>query len=659
MKSILNKILLILLLLMTIFNTGITIYLIKLYHETKLTDLSILYTKTSSKIYDQSGNLLVDLSSKYTSFALYEEIPEDLINAFLSTEDSHFFEHNGIDILAIIRSLLVNIKEQDFKEGASTITQQLVKNIYLSNEKSIDRKLNEIILALKLENILTKEDIIASYLSNVLFGGKVYGVKMASKYYFDKELMDLNLVECAFLAGMVQMPNYYNPFTNIDGANTRKNIVLKRMYEEGYIESSLYESLILEDLSIYLKKGSINENLGIYASYIDYVEKELNTNYNLNLYKDDIDITINVDSEIQTYIYEIMNNKYSTFPDEYLKAGIIVLDSKTSNILAIGGSRESGLKNLNYATDVLNQPGSTIKPILSYAPAIEYLNYQPQTQINDEVYYYNDGMRVNNWDNRYLGFISTRYALSNSRNVPAIKLYNLVGSDLSWQYANSVGLINRDGFTHESLAIGGFQDGFTVLEMTNSYIPFANSGKYRNATSINYLIKDKQKLEIKNPYKQVLSIETAFLITDILGDVLKGTKYDITYTDFGSKTGQSNYDYDTRMKYNIPANSTKDSWIIAYTPSITVGIWCGYNNLKNGKYLDNKTKDIPIIMMKMIMDKFSGYNEWIKVPKSLKIMEVEIIDGLIYQKGSTKGIKDYFYSGFNPLSRENLDYDKT
>ena len=659
MKSILNKILLILLLLMTIFNTGITIYLIKLYHETKLTDLSILYPKTSSKIYDQSGNLLVDLSSKYTSFALYEEIPEDLINAFLSTEDSHFFEHNGIDILAIIRSLLVNIKEQDFKEGASTITQQLVKNIYLSNEKSIDRKLNEIILALKLENILTKEDIIASYLSNVLFGGKVYGVKMASKYYFDKELMDLNLVECAFLAGMVQMPNYYNPFTNIDGANTRKNIVLKRMYEEGYIESSLYESLILEDLSLYLKKGSINENLGIYASYIDYVEKELNTNYNLNLYKDDIDITINVDSEIQTYIYEIMNNKYSTFPDEYLKAGIIVLDSKTSNILAIGGSRESGLKNLNYATDVLNQPGSTIKPILSYAPAIEYLNYQPQTQINDEVYYYNDGMRVNNWDNRYLGFISTRYALSNSRNVPAIKLYNLVGSDLSWQYANSVGLINRDGFTHESLAIGGFQDGFTVLEMTNSYIPFANSGKYRNATSINYLIKDKQKLEIKNPYKQVLSIETAFLITDILGDVLKGTKYDITYTDFGSKTGQSNYDYDTRMKYNIPANSTKDSWIIAYTPSITVGIWCGYNNLKNGKYLDNKTKDIPIIMMKMIMDKFSGYNEWIEVPTSLKIMEVEIINGLIYQKGSKKGIKDYFYSGFNPLSRENLDYDKT
>ena len=658
MKFIFRKIFLILISLMTIFNTLITIYLINLYHKTELDDISLLYPKTNSKVYDTNGNLLVDLSSKYTSYSTYSSIPSDLINAFISSEDSHFFTHNGVDFIAILRSLIENIKNQGYSQGASTITQQLIKNIYLSNEKSIDRKLNEIILSLKLENILTKEDIIACYLSNVLFGGRIYGVKMASKYYFNKELDELNLVECAFLAGMVQMPNYYNPFNNIEGANNRKNYVLKRMYEEGYLDIDTYNLSTSDDLTNHLNKGVINENVGIYASYIDYIGKELSEDYGLNLYKDNISITINVDNEIQNYVYQILNNQFDTFPDDNLKAGIVILDTKTSNILAIGGSRENGLRNLNYATDVYHQPGSTIKPILSYAPAIQYLNYQPLTQILDEPYYYNDGMLVNNWDNRYLGNISLRYALSNSRNVPAIKMYNLVGSDKAWRFANDLGLINRDGYSHESLAIGGFEEGFTVLEMTNSYIGFSNQGKYRKATGINYVIKDKQTIKVDNPYKQVMSEETAFLITDILSDVLKGTKYDVTQTSYSSKTGQSNYDYQTRIKYNIPTNSTKDSWIIAYTPSITVGIWCGYNDLRNGQYLTPQSKDIPIKMMKMIMDNFGGENEWYKVPDNLKLMDVQIINGLIYQKGNNKSIRDYFYTGFTPLSRENLDYDK-
>ena len=659
MKSISKKIVLTLIILLTILNTTITIYLIKLWNEVKLDDLSKLYPEGNTTIYDRNGNLIANLSNIYTGYTPYDSIPSDVINAFISIEDSRFFSHNGLDYEAIARSMIANIKKQEFSQGASTITQQLVKNIYLSNEKTIERKINEAILSLKLENILSKEDILASYLSNVLFGGRVYGIKMASKYYFNKELKDIELKEAALLAGLVQMPNYYNPFINYEAAQDRRNLVLKRMYEEGYITESTYNETILIGLDTYLLKGEINENIGIYSSYIDYVISELNQDYGIALNTKDIKIIINVDSQIQNCIYNIMNNKYNNFPDDELKCGIIVLDNATASILAIGGSREKGLRNLNYATEVYNQPGSTIKPILSYAPAIEYLNYQPLTQILDEPYRYDDGMTVKNWDNRYLGNISLRYSLSNSRNVPAIKLYKTVGSELAWKFANSLGLENRDGFAHDSQAIGGFSTGYSVLEMANSYMSFANMGKYKKASSIFSIDIDNTKIINETTFKQVMSEETAFLINNILHDVLRYTKYDLTNSYLSSKTGQSNYDYQTRMKYNIPVSATKDSWVIGYTKDITVAVWCGYDNLNKGLYLTSQNKDIPIEIMHQIISKFSQENNYYTTPSKLRLMNVEIINGLIYEgiKGNKNTKQDYFYDGFTPLLRENLDLD--
>lgn len=581
-----------------------------------------------------------------------------MINAFISIEDSRFFSHNGLDYEAIIRSIIANIKDKEYSQGASTITQQLVKNIYLSNEKTIDRKINEAILSLKLENILSKEDILASYLSNVLFGGRIYGIKMASKYYFNKELSDISLQEAALLAGLVQMPNYYNPFTNYEAAVSRRNLVLKMMLQEGYITEEIYNDTINIELSTYLEKGQINENIGIYASYIDYVSYESLTEYNADFYSHDIKLTINVDSEIQKLVYQIMNNNFNHFPDDLLKCGIVVLDPKNADILALVGSREKGMRNLNYATEVFHQPASTIKPILSYAPAIEYLNYQPLSQILDEPYRYQNGMLVNNWDNRYLGNISLRYALANSRNVPAIKLYNEVGSDLAWNFANSVGLENRDGYSHESMAIGGFAKGYTVLEMANAYLAFANMGKYKKATSINSIEIGNEVYKNTNKFNQVISRETAFLINDILHDVLIHTGYDLKNSFLSSKTGQSNYDYATRMKYNIPINATKDSWVIGYTPDILVAVWCGYDDIKNGLYLTPKTKDIPLNIVKMILDEFAPKSDGYNIPSNLKLMTVDVINGLIYETTGGKNSKrDYFNKGFTPLLRDNLDLD--
>lgn len=658
MKSIFKKIFLVLLILMTILNTFISVYMIILWNNVKLDDLSKLYPIGNTTIYDKNGNLLANLSNIYTDYAPYESIPEVLINAFISIEDSRFFSHHGLDYEAIARSIVANIKDQEFSQGASTITQQLIKNVYLSNEKTIERKINEAILSLKLEHILSKEDILSSYLSNVLFGGRIYGVKMASKYYFNKELADITLKEASMLAGLVQMPNYYNPFTNYEAAQNRRNLVLKTMLNEGYIDEETYENTINIELSSYLNKGQINENIGIYASYIDYVSYEAITKYNIDFYSSDLKIEINVDSNIQKMIYQIMNNNYNHFKDEYLKCGIVVLDPKTAEILAISGTREAGMRNLNYATEVLHQPASTIKPILSYAPAIEYLNFQPQTQILDEPYRYQNGMLVNNWDNRYLGNISLRYALANSRNVPAIKLYNEVGSKLAWEFASSVGLENRDNYSYEAMAIGGFSKGFTVLEMANAYLTFPNMGKYKKASSINNIKTNNTLFKNEDKFKQVLSEESSFLINDILHDVLKYTNYDLKNTFLSSKTGQSNYDYNTRMKYNIPANATKDSWVIGYTPDLLVAVWCGYEDIKKGLYLTPKTKDIPLDIVKMILNEFAPDSKGYKIPNNLKRMNVEVINGLIYHANNNKNsVSDYFFKGYTPLNRDNLDLD--
>lgn len=657
MKSIFKKTIFIIIILTTILESILVITFVSYWRKTEINDLAKLYPKTNINIYDKNNILIANLSDTYQSYTPYYEIPKVLVDATLSIEDSRFFEHDGLDYEALVRSIIANIKSKSFSQGASTITQQLIKNVYLSNEKTLDRKINEAILALKLEKILTKEDILASYLSNVLFGGRIYGIKMASKYYFNKELSEIELKEAALLAGILQLPNYYNPFNNYDVATKRRNVVLSRMKELNYISEWEYETTVNTELSTYLSKGQINDNIGIYSSYIDYFIEELSQIQNVNRKQHDIDVILNVDSNIQRYVYEIMKNKYNHFENERIRCGIIVLDNQNGTILAIGGTREDGIQNLNYATDVFNQPASTIKPILSYGPAIEYLNYFPLTQILDEPYYYETGQKVNNWDNRYLGNLSLRFSLSNSRNVAAIKLYNLLGDNRAWNFANKIGIKNKEDYTFEAMAIGGFSKGYSVLEMANAYMSFANMGKYKKVSTINQLKIDKVKIETKNEFIQAFSESTAFLINDILNDVLSGTYYDLQHTFLSSKTGQSNYDEATKNKYKIPNNATKDSWAIGYTKDLTVAVWCGYDKADFNNYLTPNNKNIPIDIMSIILKKFSKNNLYYEKPNNLLLKKVDVIDGLIYEP--VIGMySDYFFNGYIPLKRDNLDLDK-
>lgn len=644
---------------MTIFNTIIVTIFNYYYQKANLSTLDVLIPEGNTAIYDRNGIMIGNYDLTFGGYTPYEEIPEVMVKAIIAIEDSHFFTHNGLDYKAIMRALAKNIAKKGYKEGASTITQQLVKNIYLSKEKKLERKINEAILALKLEKVLSKEEILAAYLSNVLYGGKIYGIKMASSYYFNKNVADLTLVEASLLAGMIQMPNYYNPFSNPINATKRRNLVLLRMKEEGFINDEEYQNAIVTDIADYLNEGPIYEIKDIYSSYIEYVIDEVYDELDISLFESKKTVYLMMDSQMQMEVYNIMQNCYETFPDEKMQCGIVILDNQTGGILAIGGSRKTGFKNLNYATNVYNQPGSTIKPILSYAPSFFYLNYMPQTQILDNAISYKTGEQVKNWDYQYKGYISMREALSDSRNIPAIKLYNELGSK-AWDFANSVGIYNKDPFFHESMAIGGFANGYSVLEMTNAYIAFPRMGSYIKAYATDKILQNEKTIRLNRTESYVMNKETAYFINSILHDVLKNTSYDLKNYYLSAKTGQSNYDYETRVKYNIPASATKDSWAIGYTKDLTVGVWIGYGFNSGEYYLTRYNKNIAITIMQHLLNKFSNAIGEYEIPIGIKYKTYDVYNGHIYEKSDNNHhlVSDYFYEQFYPLPPLDRDEEK-
>ncbi len=651
MKNILLKITTILLVVLTFISLSTYIYISYIYHNISY-DLNSLDQNYQIIIKDRNDNFIANMSEEFYSKVSYDEIPKDLINAIVSIEDNNFFEHNGLDYKAILRALLSNVSSLSYSEGASTITQQLVKNTYLSNDKNLTRKIKEIIISIQLESMLSKEQILEYYLNNILFGGRVYGVNEASKYYFSKELSTLNYIECAFLAGVVQRPNKYNAFYYEENANERKNLVLLKMKELNHISTTEYEKGINTNISQLLKKTDLRDNLGLYSDYIDYILPDISIS---NIHENTT-ITTSMDKDIQLYISALMNNETNIFPDDFLKCGIVVIENNTGNILGIGGTREDGLRNLNYATQVKNQPASTIKPILDYAPALEYLDYMPQSIINDEVYFYPNGYQVNNWDHLYKGNISFRKSLVESRNIPSIKLFNEIGHDKAFEFANNLGIYTDEEY-HESMAIGGFSTGFSVLEMTSAYSAFANMGVYYEPISILKKETPYNTTTFEQEGNVVMKPSTAFIINDILHGVLFNTSYDLNNKYYSCKTGQSNYDDETKELYNLPSNAIKDSWIIGYTKDLTVGVWIGYDKISSEYYLTPTKNNIGKIIVRDILNTFStsNYSSY-TLPSNLKRIGVSIHNNEFYEKDLYSNVVyDYFYQGFYPKTFKEDD----
>ncbi|MCH8049964.1 penicillin-binding protein [Patescibacteria group bacterium] len=558
----------------------------------KIPDLDSLYQRKvaqSTKIYDRTGEILlfnVHEDIRRTIVPL-SDISRNIENATIAIEDVEFYEHRGIKPQAILRALFVNIGELNFSQGGSTITQQVVKNSILTKEKKLSRKLKEWVLALKVEQQLTKEQILELYLNETPYGGSVYGVEEASKTFFGKSSSDVTLAEAAFLAALPKAPTFYSPYgNNRDELEERKNLVLERMFNNGFISRGEYEFAQKEQIEF---QGQAV--LGIRAPhFVMFVREYLSRTYGDRAIEErGFRVITTLDYELQEKGEEIVARFVETNVENFnaSNAGLVAVDPKTGQILVMVGSRNyfdeeiDGNFNITLAE---RQPGSAFKPFV-YATALfkgyttETVVFDTQTQFStlcdfDDLENENtECYSPRNYDNIFRGPVTFRDALAQSINVPSVKVLYLAGIQDSIKTASSMGIttLSDAGRYGLTLVLGGGE--VTLLDMTSAYGVFANEGKRNPYVGI-LRIEDSDGVVVEefshNPIK-VISEEVALRISDILSDNKARTPA------FGSRSDLYFPGYDVAVKTGT-TNDSRDAWIIGYSPTIAVGAWAGNND---------------------------------------------------------------------------------
>lgn len=542
----------------------------------------------STKIYDRTGKILLyDLSKNMRRTVVpFDQISQNVKNATIAIEDSSFYNHNGIKISSIFRALLADIYSFDFAQGGSTITQQVIKNSLLTQEKTITRKIKEVFLAIKLEKTLTKDQILNLYLNEAPYGGKIYGIEEASEAYFNKKSIDLTIAESAYLASIPKSPTKYSPFGNHkEDLEIRKNLTLTKMKELSLINEAEYTEAKNE-------KVKFQEQLsgGIKAPhFVMYIKDYLEEKYGDKLLNEGgIKVTTTLDYDLQQKAEEIVKRKALENGKLYhaTNAALVALDVKTGQILTMVGSRdyfdEEVDGNYNVAT-AKRQPGSSFKPIV-YAKAFE-MGYTPDTILFDVPTQFSPSCSAtnltsndpcyspSNYDGKFRGPMTLRNALAQSINIPAVKLLYLVGMDNVLDLAQKLGIttLNDRSRFGLSLVLGGGE--VTLLEMTGAYGVFANNGIKTPETGI---LKIEDKLgrtleEWKENNEKVFDKQTTLTLSDVLSDNVARTP------SFGAASSLYFPGRQVAAKTGT-TNNYRDTWVIGYTPQIAVGAWAGNND---------------------------------------------------------------------------------
>ncbi|PLR77175.1 penicillin-binding protein [Bacillus sp. V3-13] len=612
--------------------TGVATFAFMVKDTPKL-DESRLRDPISSKLYDINGEEFAEVGSVNRDYVAYEDIPKLVENAILATEDVRFYDHNGIDIIRLGGAVIANITDGFGSEGASTITQQVVKNSFLEFDKTLSRKAQEAWLAFQLERKYTKQEIFEMYVNKIYMSQKSHGILTASRVYFDKELAELELHEAALLAGMPQSPENYNPFKYPENAEKRRNIVLSLMNQHGFITKEEMKAAQAIPVESSLVKGEDRETDDEpYDAFVDAVIEEVQQQGDFDIFSDGLKIYTTLDQDAQTYVESMLNsNEVVQFPDDQFQAGITLLDTKTGEVRALGGGRNQQAKRgFNYAVDTKRQPGSTIKPILDYGPAIEYLQWGTYHTLDDKPYTYSDPKKtpINNWDNKHMGPMSMREALARSRNVPALQALQAVGLNKAKDFAVKLGIPLEE--VYESYAIGGLDKGVSPLEMAGAYSAFGNNGFYTKPHTVKMIeLRDGTKLDTAPEPQVVMKDYTAFMITDMLKSVLKesygtGQAANVPSLPVAGKTGTTNYSSDVKKANGIPDGAVPDSWFAGYTTNYTAAIWTGYENQKKN-YIKSKDQKIAQQLFKNLMAHVSKGKETadFTVPKSVEKVAIE------------------------------------
>ncbi|MDE7158359.1 MAG: transglycosylase domain-containing protein [Clostridiales bacterium] len=509
----------------------------------RLNGEKLTFSTDSVRIYDSDGELVQTASKLQT--ASFQELPQYLSNAFVAVEDKRFYEHNGFDYKRIGKAVLKNVSSFSFREGASTISQQLIKNTHLSSEKTIRRKLKEFKLTRALEAHYSKENILELYLNSIYFGHSAFGIESASEYYFGKSAKELSPAESAMLAALVKSPNRYSPFRDKEKCLARRNFVLKLMNEQGYLSDGEYKKAINEALP---KEAHESEQKG--NSYCARVYEEL-----FELFPD--------------YKSDLLNLRVYTYLDSSLQATLEQTEVQSDICALVRDNKTHALKAYYSTAGTISRlPASTIKPLLVYAPAIQENVIAPATPILDEQTDFN-GYCPSNYGGKYHGYVSARYALAHSVNVPAVKILNALGVDKGCEYLKKMNLNVEEEDYSLSLALGGMKKGFPLSQLADAYATFANEGEFSPSRAIQRVEDENGKLlyEHKPISHRVFSADVSFLINDMLQTAAsEGTAKTLRSLSFPvcAKTGT-----------NGSGENNVDAYTISYTRDDTVAVWLG------------------------------------------------------------------------------------
>lgn len=536
------------------------------------------------KIGEMQQTLLIYDKDQQETTALYnqqnrvylpiDKIPAYVRNAFIAIEDNRFYQHNGVDFKRLIGAFVNNVKGNN-TQGGSTITQQLVKLTSLTGVQTMSRKLQEAVMAYELEQVYSKDEILEMYLNYIYFGNGAYGIEAAAKTYFGVHADELTLSQAALLAGVIKGPSHYAPHLNMDKSVTRRNLVLTEMQKLGYISAKQMQQAQAEKVELTEKKQET------YGYYIDMVLNQAEGILSLDseeLLSSGYRIYTTLDQKMQTQLETLYRDKTLFPPDAedgaLCQSAFCVLDSQTGAIRAIVGGREyETRRGLNRAMDIKRQPGSAIKPVIVYAPAIEKLGLMPSTLVLDEKEDFN-GYVPKNFSDSYAGWVTMREALAKSLNLPAVRVFEKLGVSIGKLYASSVGIPFEKKDVGLTLALGGFTTGVSPLTLCDAFTPFANGGYYSLPSCIDRIEDGQGKVVYEQPEtrKAVLSKETAFLVTSMLETAAQtGTakRVSVNGIAIAAKTGTSS---------STATEGNKDAWTVAYNPDYTMCCWMGFDS---------------------------------------------------------------------------------
>ncbi|ADG39876.1 MULTISPECIES: transglycosylase domain-containing protein [Leuconostoc] len=569
---------------------------------------SNLASEPSSAIYDSQGQSIWKLSTVERDYANSNEIPKALKQAVVATEDRRFYKHNGVDPIRIAGAALANVRGSSLgMQGGSTLTQQLVKLSVFSTstaDQTIKRKAQEAWLAMRVEKNFSKDEILTFYMNKVYMGHGVSGMKTASEYFYGKPLTELSLDQIALLAGMPQSPTNYDPYLKDNSrAKERRDTVLNAMVKYGAVTQKQANEAInkpvsdgLQDLTS--KAELANNNRKVADAYVQSTLKEAEA-LGYDTTKAGLKIYTNMDSKLQQSMYDNANGNTVAFPSEDAQIGATMTDPNTGRVVAqVGGRNMPILQGTNHATLTGRSGGSSVKPLLDYGPAIEYLNWPTNRTVEDKQYKYpGTSTTVYNWDRKDMGNITMRSALTQSRNIPAARTLEEVGGANAEKFVNGLGVPTKET-PGGSAAIG---IDVSTEEEAGAFGAIANGGTYYKPTYISKIVTaDGTTHNYNVTGKRAMKTSTAFMLTDMMKGVIKpnATAADAAIAGLhqAGKSGLVGYGDEE----NMPNQAIKDAWFTGYTKSYALSVWTGYD-WPNKDYIPWNYQDLPAQFYQRVM----------------------------------------------------------